>query len=83
MNNIYKEASKKFGITQAQAENIYLSMFKFIRDTVKEIDFDDVESQRHSFVLPHLGKMRVNTERVKKFTELYKERTNGEDCTYT
>ena len=32
MNRIFREASKKFNITQAQAENIYLSMFKFIRD---------------------------------------------------
>ena len=28
MNNIYREASKKFNITQAQAENIYLSLLK-------------------------------------------------------
>lgn len=83
MNNIYREASKKFNITQAQAENIYLSVFKFIKSTVKELDYNNIENQKHSFILPYLGKIRVNVERVKKFTELYKERTNGEDCTYS
>ena len=83
MNNIYREASNKFNMTQAQAENIYLSVFKFIKSTIKDLDYNNIEDQKHSFILPHLGKIRVNVERVKKFTELYKERTNGEDCTYS
>lgn len=83
MNRIFREASKKFNITQAQAENIYLSMFKFIRDELDHIDFHQpLEQQRTSFVLPFLGKVRVNSEKLEVYDRKYKERNNGEDCAY-
>lgn len=83
MNRIYKDTAKKFNITQIQAENIFLSVFKFIKDELNNIDFHkSFDEQRHSFMVPKLGKFRVNTERVNFYNKKYREKNNGEDCTY-
>lgn len=59
MNDIYKTVAIKLGLKEKDVKEAYLSMWRFIKDKIKDFDISSEEvflQQKSSFNIPRLGK---------------------------
>ena len=67
---IISDVAEKHGLEKSQVEDIYRGMFKFIREKVSEINFDEVQSEEDlrrikvNFNIPRIFKLYTNEGRI-------------------
>lgn len=70
-------ASKKLGISQTETELIYKSYWKFIKETIHELDLEGISEQEFkecitNFNIPYIGKLYTNYEKIEKYNRKIK-----------
>lgn len=77
LKKILKDISKETGISVEEVEDVVLSQFKFIRDTISSGNPDEPESFKNINVA-YLGKFVIRDYKVKELNEKRKRRDSGE-----
>ena len=82
IQKILKEAEEGFGLTPQQLEDICDSWATFIRNTIVDLDFDDIQNEEEfkelktNFNIPYIGKLYTsfkNLEYKRKQSQIRRE----------
>lgn len=72
-----EQIARKIGIKKDLVELIYKSYWKFIKDTIHEIDLEkmseeDFKENTTNFNIPYIGKLYTNYEKIQKYNRKVK-----------
>jgi hypothetical protein len=85
INKIIDDVCEKYGVDKHTAELIYSDMFKFIRKTIEEVDFDmltteeDLRKARVNFNIPRIFKLYTTPNRVSYAREAIRKSNSKHD----
>lgn len=72
LNSVITQAARKLGVDPAYAKMVYKSYWKFIRESISELDLDNVSPDDFptlitNFNIPYIGKLHTNYEKIEKY----------------
>lgn len=69
--------AKEFNLPKKTIEEIYMTMFEFIHKKASEVDwvanYNNVDSIKHSFVIPEIGKLYLDKDTLTKRLKEWKK----------
>lgn len=66
----FKKIASRHGVTAYQAQEIWMSVFRYIREKIASYDFvamsdEDLEKLNADFIIPGFGMLRLNRKRIR------------------
>ena len=77
LNWATEQVARELGISSTLAHLIYKSYWKFVRDSIKDIDIDNMAKEDFSsittnFTIPYIGKLYTSFDKVEKYRKKVK-----------
>lgn len=77
LNWATEQVARELGISPTLAHLIYKSYWKFVRDSIKDIDIDNMAKEDFSsittnFTIPYIGKLYTSFDKVEKYRKKVK-----------
>lgn len=80
----FKKIASRHGVTAYQAQEIWMSVFRYIREKIASYDFvamsdEDFEKLNADFIIPGFGMLRLNRKRTRVRRNAYRRAAEKSD----